>query len=335
MAWKIEVNKGLRLPQIQWALDAAIPAARSFISHAHSDHIAAHKEVVCSKPTARLLRERLRGKRILHALDYGVPEQLTEDASITLYPAGHILGSAQSLITHKEHGKLLYTGDFKFNAGSASEACEFPQADLLIMETTFGLPRYIWPDRDEVFSKLITFCKDALATGLNPVILAYNLGKAQEVIMGLSQSGIPIMIHEQGYRFCKIYEELGIKLPEYKVFDPLYAAGHIIICPPHLRRTSFLKHIPAHRLAVATGWALDTKAIYRYGCHAAFALSDHADYAELLACVKQVNPKRVLTVHGFAREFAETLRAEGIEAWEAGKDNQLDLPLSFSFAKQS
>jgi len=335
MAWRVEAYKGLRLPQIQWALDAAIPVARSFVSHAHSDHVAAHKEIICSKPTTRLLRERIRGKRIMHSLNYCEPEQLTEDATITLYPAGHILGSAQSLISHPEYGTLLYTGDFKLNAGTAAEPCVFPQADVLIMETTFGLPRYIWPERDEVFSKLITFCKETLASGANPVILAYNLGKAQEVLMGLAQCGIPIMIHEQGYRFCRIYEELGIKLPQYHVFNPATVAGHIIICPPHVRRSSFLKHIPAHRIAVATGWALDSQAIYRYGCHAAFALSDHADYAELLACVKQVNPKRVLTVHGFARQFAETLRGLGIEAWEAGKDNQLDLPLDLSLTKKS
>jgi Cft2 family RNA processing exonuclease len=333
MSWRVETHKGLKLPQIDWALDAVIPVARSFISHAHSDHIASHKEIVCSKATARLLRERIRGKRTIHALNYHTPEQLTADASITLYPAGHILGSAQSLIHHAEYGKLLYTGDFKLNAGLAAEACEVPQADVLIMETTFGLPKYIFPSPEEVFSQLITFCKETLASGLNPIILAYNLGKAQEVLKGLVSSGIPVMIHEQGYRFCKIYEELGMELPPYSRFDPASVSGHVVICPPHIRRSSFLKHIPAHRIAVATGWALDKNAIYRYGCHAAFALSDHADYAELLAYVKKVNPKRVLTVHGFAREFAETLRLQGIEAWEAGKDNQLDLPLSLTLTK--
>src|SRR5690606_28195115 len=38
-----------------------------------------------------------------------------------------------------------------------------------------------------------------------------------------------------------------------------------------------------------------------------------------------VQPKRVLTLHGFAREFAQTLRERGIEAWAVGQDNQLEL----------
>lgn len=54
MPWDVQYRKGVRLPQINWWLDARFPAERSFVSHAHSDHIAAHRELVC----ARTLRER-------------------------------------------------------------------------------------------------------------------------------------------------------------------------------------------------------------------------------------------------------------------------------------
>ena len=76
-----------------------------------------------------------------------------------------------------------------------------------------------------------------------------------------------------------------------------------------------------------TGWALDPGARFRYRCDAAFPLSDHADFADLLRFVELVNPKKVLTVHGFAEDFARTLRQRGIEAWALGRDNQLDLSL--------
>ena len=78
---------------------------------------------------------------------------------------------------------------------------------------------------------------------------------------------------------------------------------------------------------MATGWALDGSAKYQYGCDAAFPLSDHADFPDLLAFVDQVQPKLVYTLHGFAKEFATTLRARGIEAWAIGQQNQLDLKL--------
>ena len=78
---------------------------------------------------------------------------------------------------------------------------------------------------------------------------------------------------------------------------------------------------------MATGWALDPGAIYRNGCDAAFPLSDHADFPDLLALVDRVQPKVVYTLHGFAKEFAATLRARGIEAWAIGQQNQMDLKL--------
>ena len=73
---------------------------------------------------------------------------------------------------------------------------------------------------------------------------------------------------------------------------------------------------------------MDPGAIYRYQCDAAFPLSDHADHPDLLRFVEAVQPRRVLTLHGFATEFALTLRERGIEAWAIGEDNQLELAIS-------
>ena len=81
------------------------------------------------------------------------------------------------------------------------------------------------------------------------------------------------------------------------------------------------------RTAVITGWALDSSAKYRYGCDAAFPLSDHADYADLLCFVDLVKPNRVLTLHGFAADFASTLRERGYDALALSEANQLDLGL--------
>ena len=79
-----------------------------------------------------------------------------------------------------------------------------------------------------------------------------------------------------------------------------------------------------------TGWALDPGATYRYQCDAAFPLTDHADYPDLLRYVELVQPKRVLTLHGFAAEFAGDLRDRGVEAWALTEANQLELRLTSS-----
>ncbi len=326
MSWEVRASNGIWLPQLGWRLDAAKSVDRAIISHAHSDHAARHREIVCSPPTARLLRARLPGRRIEHVLPFGHTEALTPDTAVTLHPAGHILGSS---LVHLQgpQGTLLYTGDFKLRTGYAAEPCQPPRSDVLIMETTFGLPRYAFPPQEEVVAALTAFCRQALADGAVPVLYCYSLGKSQEVLRALAPAGIPVMLHAAAWQLTRIYEQLGWTFPPYREFDAREANGHIVICPPAHHGIGFMRHLPARRTAVVTGWALDSGAVYRNRCDAAFPLSDHADYAELLRLVDLVQPKRVYTVHGFAREFAADLRARGIEAWALGRSNQLELPL--------
>ena len=328
MTWDIQSRHGLWLPQIGWWLDAQSAVARSFVSHAHSDHVAAHREILCSAGTARLMRARLAGRRVEHVLAFGHAEQLTNDTVVTLFPAGHILGSAQCLLTHERHGALLYTGDFNLRPAPAAEPCATPHADVLIMETTFGLPRYVFPPADQVLAAIREFCHAALADGVTPVLFGYSLGKSQAIMQGLAGSGLPFMLHPQTLKLTQVYEELGVSIPSYRGFDAATAAGYVVICPPQSQQSAFLHGLPSRRTAAVTGWAIDSGAVYRYRCDAVFPLSDHAGFPDLLAFVDRVQPRLVYTVHGFAREFAQTLRARGIEAWALGANNQLELGLS-------
>jgi Cft2 family RNA processing exonuclease len=326
MAWELHHRKGVWLPQIGWWLDAQARTARSFVSHAHGDHIARHREILCTAATARLLAARLPGRRAETVLPFGRPYDLDFGATATLHPAGHILGSSQILIESAEHGSLLYTGDFKLRPGLAAEPCATPRADLLIMETTFGLPRYVFPPEAEVIAGIIAFCQGALADGVTPVLLCYSLGKSQEVLRALAPAQLPVMLHDDTLRLTRICEQLGLAFPPYREFSAAQAAGHVVLCPPHGQ--GLLQRLPAHRTAVITGWALDSGATYRHRCDAAFPLSDHAGFDDLLTFVERVQPQRVLTLHGFAREFAATLRARGWDALAIGQGNQLEFSLS-------
>jgi Cft2 family RNA processing exonuclease len=202
-----------------------------------------------------------------------------------------------------------------------------PRADVLIMETTFGLPHYLFPPQEEIERGILDFCRQALADQVTPVLFAYSLGKTQELLQIIGRAGLPVMLHPHGYKMTLRYAELGMKLPPHALLDPKAHAGHVIITPPMTGHTAPLTWIHPRRTAVATGWAMDRGAIYRNQCDAAFPLSDHADFSDLLALVDQVRPRLVYTLHGFAREFAATLRARGVEAWAIGQQNQLDLVL--------
>jgi Cft2 family RNA processing exonuclease len=245
----------------------------------------------------------------------------------SLHSAGHIHGSSQILLSHKDSGmRLLYTGDFKMRAGFSCEKAATPFADVLIMETTFGLPRYRFPPAEETMQRVIRFCRTALGEGAVPVLLAYTLGKSQEILAGLRGVDFPLMLHPQTHAISEAYVRMGVSLPPFSLFDGTCVEGHAVICPPHALapESPMAAAMPRRRTAVLTGWAMDSSTLYRSRCDAAFPLSDHADYDELLAFVDAVKPQRVYTVHGFVDAFARDLRARGVEAWALGRINQLE-----------
>jgi Cft2 family RNA processing exonuclease len=328
MPWEIQQRKGLWLPQVGWWLDAQASQPRSIVTHAHSDHIARHREVICTRATSHFLARRLGRRRSEHILPFGQTEQLTLDCTVTLCPAGHILGSAMVLLQHERHGSLLYTGDFKLRPSRAAENCQPPRADVLVMETTFGLPRYFFPSAEKIEADIVGFCRNALEGGSTPVLYAYSLGKSQELLQVAAAAGLPVLLHRPAAAFAHDYQAAGFPLAAHGLLSPQNASGAVVICPQPMGGDNPTAWIHPRRTAVVSGWALDSAARYRAGADAAFPLSDHADFPELLRLVELVQPKLVYTVHGFAKEFAATLRERGVEAWALGRENQLGLALA-------
>src|SRR5437660_7942580 len=316
---------GVQRPRQDVWLDPRDAKRFAFISHAHSDHIAPHKEIIVSEPTALLLKSRLPGHRTEHVLPFG-EERTVRGIEVTLLPAGHIFGSAQSFLSLGEE-TLLYTGDFKLRPGKSAEQAQWRHADTLIMETTFGLPHYRFPPTEQVIDQIIAFCQETIDDGGVPVLLGYSLGKAQEILCSLDGAGLTPMLHGSVYRMTRIYEQFGQSFCKYLRYNPNDVTGKVLICPPSANHSHMLEKIARKRVAMISGWAVDPNAIYRYQVDAAFALSDHADYNDLLRYVEFVQPRRVLTLHGFAASFARDLRERGTEAWALSEENQMEFTL--------
>ncbi len=321
----VQYERGVFLPNENIWLDPWDAKPFAFVSHAHSDHIAAHDEIVVSERTSRLMQARLPGKRHEHILPFGKTETV-RGLEITLFPAGHIFGSAQFFL-QTDAGSLLYTGDFKLRPGRSAEATAWRQADTLIMETTYGLPRYRLPPTELVVQQIVAFCREALEEGATPVLLGYSLGKAQEILCALAEAELRPMLHGSVYRMTRIYEQFGQAFCNYERYDAGAVAGKVLICPPSVNRSRMVQRLTNKRVAMISGWAVEPNAIYRYQVDAAFPLSDHADYDDLLRYVELVQPQRVLTLHGFAAEFARDLRERGVEAWALSASNQMELSL--------
>lgn len=309
------------------ALDAKRRAACAFVSHAHGDHIGRHDRTIATAPTLALMRHRLGEprKKPSEALPagYRAPFGLGE-LTLELFSAGHVLGSAQLRVSR---GNLAvgYTGDLCTEPTHAAEAAEVMPCDVLVMESTFGHPRYVFPPKGETLARIRGFVDDAFADGVTPVLLGYALGKAQEILKYLSDLGYRCRAHPTVHAVNRVYEAHGVALPNVRVLGPEGPErDEVVVAPPHLARGSSMGGIGKRRTAILTGWAVDGARWFR-GVDAAFPLSDHADFPSLVRYAKASGATRVFTVHGHAAPLAAALRQEGIRAEPLKEQAQLEL----------
>lgn len=320
----VHYRRGLHLPGIDFWLDPRDRKEIAFVSHAHSDHTGAHRNVLCSPATAALMRARVRGRSQYRPLEFGHAYEFS-DFRLTLYPAGHVLGSAQALV-ETGAGRLLYSGDFKLRPGRAAEAIEVPRADVVVMETTFGRPSYRFPPTEEVAQDIHAFCRQCVASGEIPVLFGYALGKSQEILAHLGDCGLPLLLDPGLREMVTIYEAFGISFPSYRWWEEdMDLTGHVLLCSTGTRRSERLASLRRKRTAYVSGWALDRRASWRFGTDTCFPLSDHADYDELHEYVRLTGARQIRTVHGFAAEFAQDLRMSGYQAAAVEEPAQLTL----------
>lgn len=289
---------GILLPAYDIAFDFSTPRAQHiFVSHAHSDHMPRSSDtpVYCTPNTFRLMQKR--GYRDeARVLDFGQTVSLPA-AEVTLFPAGHILGSAMVYVQTDE-GSVLYTGDYRTPPSPATEGFECPeQVDYLITEATFSLPVYRWAPYDELIAEVRQFAIRSLKEGNTPVFLAYNLGKAQEVMHMLAPTGLPVQIHGAGYKLCEVYEEAGIELGNYGPYHRDTCEGKVLVTTNSAINNGFASNVKDKRLAYCSGWAARESSRTQLTVDRLIPLSDHLDFFELIALCQRLHPRRVDITH--------------------------------------
>ncbi len=308
-------ENGLMLTRPRLAIDIPRRQPRAFVSHAHADHMARHEVALCTPETAALYRHRLGAHRRVVEMRYGDPIEYS-GVQLTALPAGHCLGSAMLLVDDGSQ-RMLYTGDFKLGESLTAAAAAPPQADLLVMETTFGSPKYRLPPRAEVIEQLLEVIHGALRQGKTPVIHAYALGKSQEVTAILTRHGVPVLQHPTIYEVSRVYERCGMSLASETAGVSEYRgrplAGHAVVTLPRGIKAFRLPGLGEIETIAVTGWAMDPSTRYRQRVDHALPLSDHADFNELVELVRLIEPKRIATTHG-PHGFDDYLRGLGYDA---------------------
>ena len=310
---EVVFDRGVYLPELDLWLDSLRRRDVGLISHAHSDHTARHNRPVLTPNTRLLLAEYLK-KSAPVTLEYHEPLD-TPEYILTLYPAGHCLGSAQALVESKATGeRLLYTGDIKVRPSPTNEPLETAECDILVMEATYGQPRYIFPDQDMVLSTAYATLRNWLARGDRPVVQGYTLGKSQELLSHLLAEGFEVVVEESIYDKALVYQDAGVAFEgQFRKFAGDWPEGLILLCPPGRKTWSAVSGFRGVRTMELTGWALGGGNRWGRRGDSSLPYSDHPDFSELVGYVEKVNPKQVYTVNGFP-DLAAHLRSLGYPA---------------------
>ncbi|MBT4334625.1 beta-CASP ribonuclease aCPSF1 [archaeon] len=124
-------------------------------------------------------------------LDYEEVTDITPDVRLTLYNAGHILGSA---LCHLHIGNglhnFMYTGDMNYETSNLlpSAATRFPRLETLMVEATYGGKDDIMSTREDAEDYLVGIIKSTMARGGKVLMPVLGVGRSQEVMVILEKA---------------------------------------------------------------------------------------------------------------------------------------------------
>ncbi|MRD46244.1 ligase-associated DNA damage response exonuclease [Caenimonas koreensis DSM 17982] len=312
----VQRPEGLYCPPGDFYIDPWRPVARAVITHAHADHARyGHGHYLASSDAQGVLRVRL-GSIDLQTLPYG--ERISHNGvTLSLHPAGHVLGSAQVRL---EHGGQVWvaSGDYKVAPDPTCAAFEPVKCDVFITESTFGMPIYRWIPDEELFTGINDWWSRNAAAGRASVLACYSFGKAQRVLAGVDASIGPIIVHGAVEPLNAAYREAGVALPPTRlvtdVADRSELRRALVVCPPSAVASTWLRRFGEASTAFASGWMQLRGARRRGGYDRGFVLSDHADWPGLMGAIGATGAQRVIVTHGSIAAMVRYLREQGLEA---------------------
>jgi putative mRNA 3-end processing factor len=318
MADLLEVtDSGLYCAAGDFYVDPWRRVERAVITHAHADHARSGcGRYLCAAPGKPVLRTRMGGNAVIDTLRYGEATSIN-GVSVSLHPAGHVLGSAQVRVEHRGETWVV-TGDYKLAADPTCATFEPVRCNVFVTESTFGLPVYRWPAPDRVASDINSWWRTNRDAGRSSVILAYALGKAQRIAAMVDPEIGPIVAHGAVMKLVEAYRASGVRLPSIDRVPPrarrVGGGRALVIAPPSVLGTPWLKMFGESEVAVASGWMTVRGVRRRRSVERGFVLSDHADFPGLLAAIEASQACRVLVTHGFSDILARFLRERGLDA---------------------
>ena len=293
-----------------------------------------------------------RFERAYKPLDY-YSEVDVGDYTISLHDAGHITGSAITLIENRRTDKrLVYTGDFKLEAQTLQKGAEVVKSNILITESTYADREH--PDRSALIKSFVEEVKSIIDNNGTALVPVFAVGRAQEILTILYQHNLIDYAVIDG--MAKHASEIVMRYPNYSVNESMLLGAMKNVTWIGTERSR--KSVTSPAIVVTTAGMLNGGPVLDYildlnkrskifltgyqleGTNgrrllegkpividnrkyaiktpvAYYDFSAHAGRSDLFEYVRRSNPEKVICVHGDANvayNFAESLKLEGFDA---------------------
>ena len=316
--WIQERPEGLYCAPGQFFVDPVRPVDTAVITHGHGDHARpGHRRVLTTGPTADIMRVRFGAEAIGEIQRAAYGEQVSRGwVTVTLHPAGHILGSAQLEIEYRGQ-RVVVSGDYKRRADPTCTPFEPVRCTVFVTEATFGLPVFVHPDDHFEVRKLLSSL--SVFPERTHVVGAYALGKCQRLIALLRAEGFdgPIYLHGALEELTALYAEYGMRTGTLRSATRASReelAGALVLAPPGAIADRWSRRLTDPVMSMASGWMRIRQRARQRGVELPLILSDHADWPELVQTIGEVGAEEIWVTHGREEALVRQAGLMGIAA---------------------
>jgi putative mRNA 3-end processing factor len=310
--------EGLYCPPGDFHIDPVRPVPRAVITHGHADHArTGHGAVLATPETLAIMAARY-GAEFAASTEvciYG--HTVSRGAvSVSLVPAGHVLGSAQAVLRWKGITAVI-SGDYKRRRDPTCPPFQPVACNLFVSEATFGLPVFRFPDASDEVAKLLKSV--ALFPERTHLVGAYALGKAQRIIRLLREAGYDktLYVHGALAGMNALYQAHGVELgalapatSEARNALP----GEIVIAPPSAIADKWARRFADPIPAFASGWMMVRARARQRHVELPLVVSDHADWDELTLTIGELKPEELWITHGSEEALLRWSALNGVNA---------------------
>jgi putative mRNA 3-end processing factor len=309
---------GLYCPPGDFYIDPVRPVDRAVVTHGHGDHArSGHGTVVATPETLAIMAARYGEDFAAARVPVMYGKSLSRDGvTVKLIPAGHVLGSAQAVISWNGM-TIAVSGDYKRRRDPTCPAFEPVACDVFVSEATFGLPVFVHPPDGEEVAKLLQSVRQFPER--THLVGAYALGKAQRLIRLLREAGYDRTLYMHGALagMNALYQRHGIDL------GPLAPAtsegkdklpGAIVLAPPSAIADRWSRRFADPIPVFASGWMRVRARARQRHVELPLIISDHADWNELILTIGELRPEQLWITHGAEEALLRWSELHGIQA---------------------